>query len=172
MLTVPIIVLVILGILILLVIIFVLPPSISGKIAGIGVAIGLILTGIGLWLSADTESRRTREQDVDKSNEYAMNIYKTFIQTPSLTPMYTQIYGNSIPPNEHAMYSIMMQEVEAIIAISETIPISKSWENTIRRWISPPSFLIYWPQNKDQYEYETQNYIDFLLRKNAQEKFS
>lgn len=165
MISFPIAVLIMLGILILIVVIFFLPKNIAARVSALILALGLVFTGLALWLSASTEDRRIKEKDIEKSNEYWMNVFKTFIETPSLAPMYQKIYGTDIPVNEHAMFSIMMQEVEAIVAAAGTMPISDSWENTIRRWISHPSFPLYWEQNKDQYSEETEDYINFLLKK-------
>src|ERR1700719_2351186 len=102
MVSAPAIILIVVGILILVVLILVLPKSIAGRISGAAIALGLILTGIGLWMTASTEARTIQEHDIEKSNEYSIDIYKTFLQIPSLAPMYEQIYGNEIPSREHA----------------------------------------------------------------------
>lgn len=152
--------------LILLVVILILPEGIVNKISSVAVAIGILFTAYTLWHDSDNEKKAARQREIDNNNEYWNKIYTLFITEPKLASMHNEIFGNNLPTNEHAMFSIMMQTVESIAESDEEI-LESSWIHTIRRWISHPMFKIFWKENMYDYTEKTRYLISSVMKEHS-----
>lgn len=149
---------------IIAVVIIVLPANISSKIAAAAVTVGLLLAVYGLYLNYQQERRMTIINTIDKAHTYWLDILKQF-SNPDLENMYTYIYGNSIPPDEHIIFSMIIQTIENIINANDAgiYLLDSEWINNIKKWISYPNFKIFWDQNKKLYNIEVQQFISNLI---------
>ena len=150
----------------LIVLALLLPTNITEKISGIEVGIGLIFTGYGIYLNYRAQKKDARMKQIDRDNEYWMKIFSTFIEQPKLNDMHQQIYGYTIPTEEHSMFSMMMQIVENITEGEEydIIKMDESWKNAISKWIHHPNFSLYWIEKANEFSLETQRVIRELMK--------
>lgn len=153
----------------LVVVIFLLPVSISAKLSNIATGVGILFAGYGVYATMQAEKKQSKLNEIKLNDEYWNRIFTLFIENESLNNMYEQIYGDSIPPEEYAMFFLMMQTVENIIegAANNITRIDSEWIATIRKWISHPQFPIFWRQNASQFSPGTQIIIQQLLLPNT-----
>lgn len=151
--------------LIVLILILILPSRIVSRLSGIAVGIGMIFTAYSIYLTVREQQRSMRRRRIDRDNDYWMKIFTTFMSQPSLDNMYKEIYGYSISIDEHTMFSMMMQVVDNIVEESDydINNIDKAWVSSISRWVSHPMFPMFWPDNKREFSYNTQVFIDSII---------
>lgn len=126
----------------------------------------MIFTAYSLYTATQDQKRDTKRRQIDRDNDYWMRIFSTFVMNPNLREMHKEIYGDSIPVNEHSMFSMMMQVVENI-AEGHQYNISRmddSWRAAIYRWVQHPLFPTYWRENRNEFSYEAQAIIDSIIR--------
>lgn len=159
----PWIVLIVVAMLILIVVL-ILPTSIVDKLSGVAVGIGMTFTAYSLYITVKEQQRVVRRRRIDRDNDYWMKIFTTFMSQPSLDKMHGEIYGNSISTDEHTMFSMMMQVVDNILEEPDydIDDIDKPWTSSIKKWISHPMFPVFWRNNKDEFSYNTQVFIDSI----------
>lgn len=154
------IVLIILSMVIFIVFLF-LPLPWVNRVGKIGIAIGIIFTAFSLWLTSRTRDEERKKYMEGMDNEYWGRIFGMFVSEPKLANMHRQIYGTSIPVTEHSMFSIMMQTVETVTEQAERLgKVKPYWVEAVKRWTSHPMFPAFWKENKDQYAYDTQMFIN------------
>ncbi len=142
--------------LVAIVIILLLPEKIVSKISSVAVAIGILFTAYTLWHDTENERKAAKQREIDMNSEYWNKIYSLFVTKPELSNMHSQIFGS--------MFSIMMQTVESV---AESDVLESSWIHTIKRWVSHPSFILFWKENEYDYTEYTRNLISSILRQGS-----
>lgn len=151
--------------LIVLIVILLLPESIVNKLAGVGVAIGIMFTGYGLYLTSQLQKREIFKDDISRVSDVWMKYYKSILSNPDTWPTFDQIHGTSVTVPEHVMFSQVAQIAEEM-AIREDIglvPVDRSWKNTLSKWTSHPKWSRFWQDSKDEYTRPGQNLIESLM---------
>lgn len=163
-----IIVFIILGIL-LLIVILLLPTSIVNKLSGVGVAIGLLFTGYGLYMTSQVQKREIFEKDISRVTDVWTKYYSSILNNESTWDVFGEIHGNVIPVPEHIMFSQIAQFAEEI-ARREDIglpPVDKTWKSTLVKWVKHPDWPTFWAESKDEYTESGRRLIESLMRQHA-----
>jgi len=143
-----------------------LPTSITSKLSGVAVGIGMIFTGYGIYVNAQIQKTENKRNQIDRDHKYWMTIFSTFISQPNLRGVYEQMYGIDIPVEEHAMFSMMTQVIESIVE-GESLDINKvdgPWRCAIEKWVLHPHFELFWRRNKYEFSVDAQMIIESILR--------
>ncbi len=161
-----IIALILLGLILLLIVLF-LPKSILDKLAGVGVALGILFTGYGLYLTSQVQRREIFEKDIARVTDIWSQYYESFLDNPSTWEIFEQVHGNTLSAPEHIMFSQIAQLSEELARREEIglIPVDKTWRNTLVKWVKHPDWPIFWEESKDEYTESAQRLIESIMNK-------
>lgn len=141
-------------------------PTVRTLIASIGAIVVLLFSTINVFITLDHAKERRVLERIRADNDYWFRIMDRLGTDPIYNDMHQAIYGDSVPPHVHAMFSVMMQVVGALIS-SHEIDITNiygPWYDAISKWVGHPEFPAYWEENKDDYNNQHNMYIDGILR--------
>lgn len=147
------------------VIIMILIPNTRTLIASMGTVLALLFSAVNVFISLDEARERRSLQRISSDNEYWFRIMDRLGTDPLYEDMHNKIYDSDIPSHIHAMFSMMMQVVGALITSHSMglTDIHGPWRHAITKWISHPLFPAYWKNNRHDYNDYHNRYIDNIL---------
>lgn len=162
-----ILVLIIIGI-ILMIVILLLPKSIIDKMSGAAVALGILLTGYGLYLTSQVQKREIFEKDIVRVTDVWSKYYNAILESPDSWPIFEEVHGHSVPAATHIMFSQIAQLAEELVRREEMglLPIDKTWKNTLIKWTKHPDWNAFWIESRDEYTDATRDFIENLMKQN------
>lgn len=141
-------------------------PSVRTLIASIGAIVALLFSSINVFITLDHANERRVLERIKADNDYWFRIMDRLGTDPIYSDMHQAIYNSDVPPHVHAMFSVMMQIVGALI-FSHDVGITDvygAWYDAIYKWVSHPDFPTYWANNKDDYNSKHIAYIEGMLQ--------
>lgn len=141
-------------------------PSVRTLISSIGAIVILLFSTINVFITLDHANERRVLERIKADNDYWFRVMDRLGTDPIYNDMHQAIYGDTVPPHVHAMFSVMMQIVGALIFSHEVniTDVYGPWYEAISKWVGHPDFPTYWANNKDDYNSKHNAYIEEILR--------
>lgn len=145
---------------------YLIPEPYSAKIIAVLSVVGIVFGAYAFFESARTQQRELILDKTESNNNYFTGVINRF-REPEFHDDFYAIYGTTIPPDEFVLLTYITQAIENLniqynFFGSGGDP-NPTWLNVMRRWVSHPLFPIYWEENKDQYDKETNHLVQVLL---------